>query len=54
MRTYRNTKSGAVVYVKSEVKSEEWEEILAPLSSDSESEKTEEKPKKKTASKKKK
>jgi len=54
MRTYRNKKTGAVVYVESEVKSEEWEEILAPLSSDSEESKPEEKPKKKTASRKKK
>lgn len=59
MRTYRNKKSGAVVLVQSEVKSEEWEEILAPLSSvsdaeDAKPEKVEEKPKRKTASKKKK
>ena len=59
MRTYRNKKSGAVVLVQSEVKSEEWEEISAPLSSvsdaeDAKPEKVEEKPKRKTASKKKK
>ena len=55
MRTYRNKISGAVVLVQSEVKSEEWEEILTPLSSVSETEsKPVEKPKKKTAPKKKK
>jgi hypothetical protein len=54
VRTYRNKISGVVVLVQSEVKSEEWEEILAPLSSDSEPEKAETKPKKKTAPKKKK
>ncbi len=54
MIEYRNKKSGAVVLLHAEIESEEWEKIPAPLSSDSESEKMEDKPKRKTASKKKK